>query len=450
VNVDDRRRGIPSPRLLLGLAAAAAIVFAITRWADPPAPPLAPPARLLPASVAGQDQPAALAMIDRQLASDLKDAQQTPDWLTLSRLAGDHSARFRLSGDYRDLAAAQAIIDRAMALAELRTGPHLAAAAIALQGHRLAAAEPMLDAIGHYAMLPDDVTLSEVQALRGDIALYRGDYRVALRDYLAADGTGGGAGTASRRALLLARTGDPAGALAALDKADRAGPFTTPQAAANLTLQRGVVQLQSGDWPAAEASFAKANRIFPKHWLIEQHLAQMLAVRGGIAGAVKLYEAAIARSRNPETMDGLAALWRAQGDYAKASYWAGQAAPLWAERLRLAPQAAFAHAFEHELVFGNPKRAGALAVRDWRNRPHGGSAVALAWALLANGRPADALQVLDAVNAGFWRSAEQHAAAAEAHALLGQSEAAAAEREKALALNPRIFDRRAAMIWYGH
>jgi hypothetical protein len=105
---------------------------------------------------------------------------------------------------------------------------------------------------------------------------------------------------------------------------------------------------------------------------------------------------------------------------------------------------------EHELAFGTPARALALARQDFASRPYGATAIALGWALIANNRPAEALRLIDAVNNSSWQSAEQHLVAARAHGLLGQSEAADAEQDRALGLNPHALDPNATLLWYGH
>jgi tetratricopeptide (TPR) repeat protein len=149
-------------------------------------------------------------------------------------------------------------------------------------------------------------------------------------------------------------------------------------------------------------------------------------------------------------MDALAGLYRAQGDFPRSKAWSDRAGAIWQTRLRHIPEAAWGHAIEHELAFGDPARALDLALKDYAARPYGGSAIALAWAYMANNRPADALRTVDKVLASPWVSADQHIVAAQAHALLGESDAADGERQKALAINPRSLDRDAAQIWFGH
>jgi predicted Zn-dependent protease len=118
--------------------------------------------------------------------------------------------------------------------------------------------------------------------------------------------------------------------------------------------------------------------------------------------------------------------------------------------LRLLPEAALGHAAEHELAFGTPARALALAQRDFALRPHGATAVTLGWALVANNRAAAALRLMSAVDRSSWRSTEQHLVSARAHALLGQGNEARAAEASALAINPRALDENAALLWFGH
>ena len=80
-------------------------------------------------------------------------------------------------------------------------------------------------------------------------------------------------------------------------------------------------------------------------------------------------------------------------------------------------------------------------------RPYGDAATGLAWAYLANHRPADALAAIAPTLASGWTSADPHIVASQAYALLGQARDADAERQAALAINPHSFDRNPGMIW---
>ena len=371
------------------------------------------------------------------------------EWLVQEKLASPQIERARLTGDFGDYAAAQATLDRAFAVAAKGSGPHMSQVALDLTLHRLRHAELMLDAVDHYAVRPEAEVRADSRAARGDIAFYRGDYAGALRLYEPPPGSAGDADT-FRLAVYLAKTGQVDKALASLDRMQRQMRFPTAQGLANLDLQRGALELQRGAWDKATADFAHADRIFPGYWLAQAHRAQMLALTGKRGEAIAQFEAVARRNASPEVMDALASLYRAQGDYPNSRLWSDRAGAIWETRLKQIPEAAWGHAIEHYLAFGDPARALDLAQRDYAARPYGLPAIALGWAYIANNRPADALALMDKVTASGWVSADQHIVAAQAHALLGQSDAAEAEQQKALAINPHGLDRDAALIWFGH
>ncbi len=429
--------------------ATAALGWALTRRAPPP---LAQLAHVYPETVAAHDHDAALRGIDARIAGAAPLLAAHPgDWLEQENQAQRLMSRARLTGDFGDYAAADAAIKTGFAHAAQNTGPHLTAANFAMMVHRLGAAQTLLDALSRYVIPPDAGTRAEAEAMRGDIAFYRGDYAAARGAYdRAKEISGGPDGQGVRVALLLSKTGDPDGALTALDRALRAGRFIAAQNAAQLHYQRGMIELGRGHWAEAEAEFGAADRLFGGQWHYIQARAQSRALAGDTIGAIALYELAIRSANNPETMDALAALYRAQGNRPQAEEWARRAGAIWARWLAMLPEAAVGHALDHELSFGSPPRALALAQMNWAARPYGGSAVALAWALIANARAAEAAATIERVNASGWVSAEQHMAGARAFELLGNTGKASSERAAALALNPRAYDRAAGVIWIGH
>jgi tetratricopeptide (TPR) repeat protein len=436
---------LPPTRAFAWLVAAALVIFAAARWLEPrPVPE--PPIRQ--SGAGAPDYAVAVADIDRMLTGLRSLAAGRPgDWLMQERIAHQLMRRARLTGSFHDYAAAQAAIDRGLASATPGAGPHLTQAALALSLHRLGLAERMLDAVGRYAMPPEAEARAGIDAMRGDIALYRGHYAAAEQAYLRLGKDG--ERPDYRLAIFWSVTGRPDDALAAVRRVERTG-LIPGQALAQLALLRGTIELRRGNWDQADAAFSDAARRFPGWWLTDAYQAQLLALRGRLPEATRAFEALARRNDDPALRDAIAGLYRARGDYAATELWAGRATRGWDERLRLLPEAALGHAVEHELAFGTPTRALHLARQDFANRPHGATAIALGWALIANNRPADALRAIDAVNRSSWQSAEQHLVAARAHALLGQSDAADAEQDEALAINPRALDPNATLLWYGH
>jgi len=371
------------------------------------------------------------------------------EWLIEERLANAYFARARLTGSFDDYAAAQRALDQAFATAPKGVGPHLTQAMLDFSLHRLSAAGAMIDAIDHYVIRPEAETRGETSAMRGDIAFYRGDYAKALQAYT--EGRDAKAVESSfRLAVYQSKTGQGDRAISTIERLAEQDRFPTAQLLCNLSLMAGAIELQRGNWSKAIEYFQRANRQFPGYWLVEAHLAQMAAMSGKRQTAIRAYLAIVLPNERPEVMDALAGLYRAQGDRKQSVLWADRAEAVWERRLRQIPEGAYGHAVEHYLAFDKPARALELALLDYRARPYGVSATALAWAYIANNRPADALRVIDPVLRSAWVSAEEHIVAGQAHLLLGQSEAADAEQQAALAINPRSMDREAGLIWFGH
>lgn len=383
------------------------------------------------------------------LASE-RIARRPGDWINQESYARASMARFRLTGDYADLAAAQDALDHAEKSTPRGSGPMLTDAVFAATTHNLDRLDRRLGDIARMAVTPQPDERAEAVALAGDLAFYSGRYDAALRQYLEAATLADGPGIAFRLGRYHQRTGDSDAAIHYFASAATKTRQRSPQFLSSVWLQVGTVELERGHWDKAERYFAKADAAFPGHWLNQAHLAQMRAVRGDVAGAKLAYTKIANQSGSPEVMDALAALYRADGNAPQSRYWSAKAAAIWVERLKLLPQAAYGHAFDHQIVSGNAKTALDLARKNHTARPYGDSAILLGWAYLANGQPAKAKLILESLGQTKWQSAQQHAALAEAHAMLGQNKASEREREKALALNPKIFDPAAPMIWFGH
>ncbi len=445
------------PRTLLGWLAAivlaAALGIGVQRLLHPP-PEVPPPVRVrqvqLPADLP-RNWPDTLARTDRDIADAAALAARFPgEWLRWEVLARNQVARARLTGAFEDYAAAQASLDRAFQVAPAGAGPHGLQASLHFTMHRLAAAERMLAAIDRYGVPPDLPERIDNLALRGDIAFYRGDYAAARKLYDQVDRMEPGGAGDFRRAVYAMNTGRPDLADRWLDRWFQASRMPTPKFVADIELQKGVIDLKRGAWDAALVHFRAADAAFPGYWLTQAYLAQTLAVTGRPDEAERLYAAIVQRAEIPEVLDALAGLARRRGDAPAARAWAARAAAVWARRLALFPEAAYGHAAEHELAFGSPARALEFALKDHAARPYGQTAVALAFAYLANNRPKDALAALEPVRGSRWVSAEQHLAAAQAYALTGDAARADAEQRAALKLNPRAADPGATLIWFGH
>ena len=440
--------------IFVALAAAVIVILTAITWiSDRPeiAKPEYPPIASLKPGYGPGNFAAAMKSANDHLALGLQDIERGPnEWAYQEEYARALLARYRLSGSFDDLAEAGETLDSAMRNAPRGSGPLLTDAVYNLTVHRNAQVNPILDMFVATAVPPDISDRAETIAMRGDVAFYAGRYAAALQKYREAAKLADGPGIAYRIAQYYKKTGHPDAALREFARAGSMEAHPSPKFLSSLLLQSGTIELERGHWDEAEAYFRKADQAFPGYWLGQAHLAQMIALKGDYAKAARYYEDIIARSGSPEVMDALAALTRMQGDGETSRAWSAKAGEIWQKRVAQLPEAAYAHAVDHELVFGERTRALELAQANYRNRRYGDSAVLLGWALIANNRPRAAAALLEKTGASGWDVAQQHSALAEAYDMLGMAEKSQAERAKAIALNPHIFDAVVPLIWFGH
>jgi tetratricopeptide (TPR) repeat protein len=348
----------------------------------------------------------ALRRLDLEVQTDAADAAARPgEWLFEESLARASMARARLTGDYRDFGIAQAAVDRAFSTAPPGTGPHLTAAILAFSLHRLTDAERMLDQITRYAVPPPAGDLAEVLGMRGDIALYRGDPAAALRHYREAEALVPGSAD-FRMAVYHSHAGRPEEADAALVRVEAALRRPTHRARAEIALLRGIIQLDNRRLQVAHLRFKEADRLFPGHWLIEEHIAEVLSLTRQERQAELILRDVVRRTQHPEYMDALAGLARRHGDQAEALRWSTLAREGWVQRIRLFPEAAYGHGIDHCLDVADAACALDLATRNHQARPYGEAKLKLARALALNGRSAQAEAMIAAAEAAGWRPSD--------------------------------------------
>lgn len=392
----------------------------------------------------------ALDALDREvIRGEARLVANADSWAAHEALANALHARGQLTGSHEDLAAALERIEIARGYAPDRGGPVLARAVIALSLHLNDIAAAEVARIPGYAVPADVGEQAEGEAILGDVALYRGDYRAALARYRSAEALQPGLGTTVRLSDWHRHMGRFAEARAILDQALASRPMP-PWAKAAVLLQRGAIDLQTGDWDAAERFFVKADQTFPGWWLARAHLGQMAATRGDYARAESFYRAAMEGAERPSVMDALAAVLAAQGRGEEAEAVAQQAGALWKTRVASHPAAYADHAFEAYLAEGDSANAFRLAALNYRTRPYGDGRIGLARAAAARGMVARARAVLEELEGTGWRSTEQYRVLAEVCARLGDADCADKAKASALRISPRAFDERASLLFFSN
>lgn len=398
----------------------------------------------------------ALLALDRDVVRERYRAGVDPSsWMRVQGLAIVLHARGQMTGSHADLAEALAVADQARSVAPEASGPVLARAVTALSLHRNDIAVREVAHMENFAIAPDAIDRSEAQAILGDVALYGGKYRTAKRHYEAARaldesiGKSGGVGIAVRMADWHRHMGEFAAAQELLGAALAKGG-SNPWTRAMVLLQIGAIDLQTGQWQAAEARFDEADRAFPGWWLAKAHLGQMAAVRGDFARAEVLYGEAMQGAERPSVMDALAAVLVQVGRDTEAEALTARSRTLWLERVASHPAAYADHAFDAVLATGDTVQAWQLAAFNYRTRPYGDGRIGLARAAAARGRYASARAVLEELERTGWRSTEQYRVMSDVCERLGDGPCAKEASNKALAISQRAFDPRAGLLFFSN
>lgn len=436
-------------RLLLVPLAAAAAIAGFT-WLDTGRRSAEAPvaAAKISGRYAGFDATRALAESDATISAlEARIATPYGDMIDRESLSIAWMKRSKLSGDFGHLVKAREAADAGIAMSPPGTGPWLAKAAAEFSAHRIAESALALDRVDKF-VVPDDATRAESKAMRGDIAMARGDYAGAAREFAAAESLDRWPGLLFRKAVLARFTGDLDTARTLFAQADALDRDPTPLFRADMLLRQGELDFAQGKWAEASARYAAAARAFPGYWRADMRVAQMAAIAGRTRPALATFERIANTTGNPDAMYVSAGLNRDLGNEAAAQGWIAKADRAWATRLALLPEAAWGHAVEHELAFGDPRMALKLAGKNAKNRPHGIPLLLLAEAWILNGRADLALALCRRVEASGWVSADQWVIRAVALDKLGRTKEAEDARAKALRINPREYDKNAALAWF--
>jgi tetratricopeptide (TPR) repeat protein len=309
-----------------------------------------------------------------------------PGGLTSTRTAYLRYRRAAASGRLDDLRAAE----QAIGAAYDADGPSddllLLKATLDFRGHRLGATKAGLERLSARA---DHV---QVRLLAADVALQEGRHDEARAGYTAAierrrtwDGL-------ARLAYLEARTGSPDVADRLYAQAQDELTVKDMRAYAWVELQRGLLHLRRGRHDQAMAYYRQAGRAYSGDWVVDEHIAELLAAQGKFDEAAALYEQVIARAPRPEVQHALGDLYARMGREDQATAWHAEALRAYLDSAARGE----VHYYHHLAMFYADTRAdGAEAVRwarrDVALRPNAAAQEMLAWALYRDRRFPDAL-----------------------------------------------------------
>jgi predicted negative regulator of RcsB-dependent stress response len=162
-------------------------------------------------------------------------------------------------------------------------------------------------------------------------------------------------------------------------------------------LRRGLLKFTHGDYDGAARHYQRAKEAYSGDVLADEHVAELLAARGRFDEAIRLYQTLIERSPRPELQHALGNLLRFVDKPDQAEPWYGRALEAYLASARVGQVHYYHHLSE---LYADGWHAGAEAVRwarlDLAVRRNSSTQAALAWGLYLDGRPADAVDAMQA------------------------------------------------------
>ena len=379
-----------------------------------------------------------LQRVQQAIDGALKIYEKNPrSSLGLDRAAGAYMSRARLTGDYADYAKAEELIDKAFAMQKVDYGPWMTRAQLNFTLHRLDRVDADFERHKRGPAKKKAAQAGDL-AFAASLAFQRGQYEDARRMYEEALALHVSPRVQTGLAIYEWKTGnfDKAEELFAKAIAAHKGDETEPVAWAHLML--GLMDLDRGRYDEALEHYRTAESFIVGYWLIDEHIAEILTLQGKTDEAVKMYEDIVARTNSPEFMDALAEIWAERGDEAKSKEYIAKARKRYEEQLAQFPEAAYGHALDHFLQFGDdPKQTLAMAEKNHALRPNAEAKALLAQAQLAAGEKKKAVKTIEAALATPYTTADLHLTAAQIFRANGDEKRSAEHVEKAKVINPK-------------
>jgi tetratricopeptide (TPR) repeat protein len=329
-----------------------------------------------------------LTRIDHNIAAWTKNVTGNDrDFLSAANLAALYEARARLSGDVADYSRAAEAAQRSLGIVPDQLDVLALHARLALATHDFGRA--LSEAASLDRTAPDQ---PGILSIMGDAQLELGDYDAATTLYGRVGTLAPGPAITARLARLAFLRGDPAGAIRQAESA-QAGAVAAGIDGPSLSWYAylaGTMQLAAGNPQAAATWFDRALDAWPHSFLALAGKARAEAAAGDLDGAIDGYRAAIAVAPQPDALTALGDLLALRGDDRGAQQ-------QYDTVLAIAQlQGSSGLVFNRQLVLFDVNHGRDLATalqladRELAERRDVYGYDADAWALLANGRAADA------------------------------------------------------------
>lgn len=331
-----------------------------------------------------------------------------------------------LKGDLKGLRPLEAQIDKAIEQVGPAEDLCLLKANLDFKLHRLAETKRDLE------MAPALSSRAEGRTLLAEIAFQEGRYaeaRNALEELAARDPAWD---TFARLAHIESKLGDAATADRLFLQAEDEITAKEMRSYSWVQLQRGQLWLARGDVHAALRFYERADRAYTGHWLVEEHIGDVLAVQEKHSEALATYERVLTQVDKPELKQKAGESCRALGNEARAEAYLASAREAYMESAALGE----VHYYHHLTDVVSPPEALVWAQKDLALRRNFNTQIALAWALHKVGKNTEAAAAADEAIASGVQDANIFSKAAEIYEAAGLSRKAHKFEHRAAELNP--------------
>lgn len=374
-----------------------------------------------------------LQQIERDIAQLEPYAFSTPiDAETTTKFVYRLYQRASLSGKFSEFDPAAAAIDQAINLLGPAQDLCLLKANLEFKFHRLAQTRSALE------LAPGLLNTAQGRALNADIALQEGKYEYAQRQYEELIEQERSWDNLARLAFLQSKLGQLATADELYQQAEDEITAKEMKSFAWIELQRGLLDLTHGRFEAAWEHYQRANLAYSGHWLVDEHIAELLGAQRRFAESAALYEQVIERVPKPELQQALGELYVFMGKPEQAEPWYDKALQAYKESARRG----HVHYYHHLADFYSDVRPDPAEALKWSHmdlqlRDNYATQAAFAWALYLNQQFSEALETINRALSSGVKEAGLFAQAGLIHKAAGREDAGERYLQSVIELNPQ-------------
>jgi tetratricopeptide (TPR) repeat protein len=275
------------------------------------------------------------------------------------------------------------------------------------------------------------------KAISADIVFQEGNYQEARKLYEALVDQERTWDNLSRLAHLRARMGDVASADQLYVEAEDELTAKEMRSFSWVELQRGLLHSARGRFPQAREHYDRANRGYSGYWLVEEHIANLLAAEHKLEEAASLYRDLLKRVPKPEIQQALGDIYRHMGKQHEAEECFQKALAVYLQSAGRGD----VHYYHHLVDFycdahRDAEQALNWAGRDLELRNNSSTQAAMARALHLAGRNDEARQMIDRALASGAREPGLFLQAGKIHSASGGNSMGEHYLKLAAELNP--------------